>query len=304
MLNGKKSKSLLMIGLVLLLAIAGAGCASQDGDTGNGEENGNQTPSEEKSVTIAYVQWASAEATTNVVQEVYEQAGYEVNLQNTAAGIMYQGIANGDADFSVCAWLPDTQANYWNQYGDQIDRVGVNTPEVKTGLVVPEYVDVDTIPELKGNESQFDGTITGIDPGAGIMSQTETALEEYELDGYELESSSGPAMTSALRSAISNEDSIVVTLWNPHWAFARWDLKYLDDPQDVYGSDNIVSIARQGLEEDKPNAYAILERFNWTVADNEKVMSYIDQGMSGQEAAEKWVEDNPEKVNAWLGEGE
>ncbi|PQV42953.1 glycine betaine ABC transporter substrate-binding protein [Methanohalophilus euhalobius] len=293
-----------IVGILLVLSLFAAGCAQQ-GDEGNeGAGDGNQTQVEDKSVTIAYVQWASAVATTNVVQEVFQKAGYEVELNNVAAGIMYQAIANGDADFSVCAWLPNTQSNYWEQYGDQIEKVNVNTPNVKTGLVVPQYVDIDTIPELKGNESMFGGTITGIDPGAGIMSQTEKAIQEYGLDGYTLQASSGPGMTSALASAIADEEPIIVTLWNPHWAFARWDLKYLDDPKDTYGADNIVTIGRPDLKEDKPQAYEILTRFNWTVADNEQVMSYIDQGMSEEEAAEKWVNDNPEQVNAWIGEGE
>ncbi|MFP4655379.1 MAG: glycine betaine ABC transporter substrate-binding protein, partial [Methanohalobium sp.] len=272
--------------------------------TGEQTEDGTGEQTEEKSVNIAYVDWASAEASTNVVKEVYEEAGYEVELNNVEAGLMYQGIANDDADFSVCAWLPETQADYWEEYSDQIDRVGTNTPEVKTGLVVPESVDIDSIEDLKGNEDMFDGTITGIDSGAGIMSQTETAIEEYELDEYELQSSSDTGMTTSLKSAISDDEPIVVTLWDPHWAFARWDLKYLDDPKDVYGEDDIVTIARQGLQEDKPEAYAILERFNWDLADNEQVMAYIEEGMSGEEAAEKWVEDNPDKVNAWLGEEE
>ena len=39
-------------------------------------------------------------------------------------------------------------------------------------------------------------------------------------------------MTAALKSAIANDEEIAVTGWTPHWMFARWDLKYLDDPND------------------------------------------------------------------------
>ena len=36
-------------------------------------------------------------------------------------------------------------------------------------------------------------------------------------------------MTQALSDAIANEEPIIVTGWNPHWKFAAFDLKYLED---------------------------------------------------------------------------
>ena len=96
------------------------------------------------------------------------------------------------------------------------------------------------------------------------MQITEDVIEAYDLD-YTLVSSSSAGMTAALQRAINNEEPVVVTLWSPHWAFNRWDLKYLDDPQGYYGeADNVETLARQGLEEDMPNLYGILERFAWT----------------------------------------
>lgn len=74
------------------------------------------------------------------------------------------------------------------------------------------------------------GKIVGIEPGAGIMSATEKAVEEYGLD-YQLQDSSSAAMAASLQKAINNKEWIVVTGWTPHWKFAKWDLKYLDDPK-------------------------------------------------------------------------
>lgn len=80
-------------------------------------------------------------------------------------------------------------------------------------------------------------------------------------------------MTAALGNAIQNNENIVVTSWTPHWMFARWDLKYLDDPKEVYGgAEQIHTITRKGLKEDLPEAYAILSNFNWTPEDMGEVM--------------------------------
>ncbi|MFS0749688.1 glycine betaine ABC transporter substrate-binding protein [Oceanobacillus sp. 1P07AA] len=146
-------------------------------------------------------------------------------------------------------------------------------------------------------------TITGIEPGAGITVTTEAAMEAYDqLSGWELEQSSTAAMIVELEKAIENEEPIVVTGWNPHWMFAKFDnLKYLEDPQGIYGDkEEIRSLAREGFEEENPNAYKLIDQFNWSVEDMESIM--YESSETGQDIAEvskQWVEDNPDKVEAW-----
>ncbi|MCK9308182.1 MAG: glycine/betaine ABC transporter, partial [Methanoculleus sp.] len=67
------------------------------------------------------------------------------------------------------------------------------------------------------------------------------------------------------------------------------------------GAEDIVTLARQGLATDDPEAYGILTRFEWTAEDIASVMTDIEGGMPEEEAAKAWVDANPEKVQAWLG---
>ncbi|WP_347487914.1 glycine betaine ABC transporter substrate-binding protein [Desulfoscipio sp. XC116] len=146
------------------------------------------------------------------------------------------------------------------------------------------------------------GKIVGIEPGAGIMSATEKAVEEYGLD-YQLQDSSSAAMAASLQKAINNKEWIVVTGWTPHWKFAKWDLKYLDDPKKVYGGEeHVATIVRTGLKDDMPEVYAMLDNFYWTPADMEAVMLDIQDGMTPDEAADQWIRDNQEEVNKWIPE--
>ncbi len=146
-----------------------------------------------------------------------------------------------------------------------------------------------------------DYSITGIEPGAGIMIAAETALEDYEhLDGWDLVSSSSGAMATALETAIENEEPIIITGWSPHWKFAKYDLHYLEDPKNSFGDDqSIETIVRKGLKEDQPNAYKVLDQFNWTSDDLDGVMEQIADGGDPAEVASNWVEDNPEMVAEW-----
>ncbi|OEH56556.1 glycine/betaine ABC transporter [Oceanobacillus sp. E9] len=157
--------------------------------------------------------------------------------------------------------------------------------------------------EEESDSAVVEHSITGIEPGAGITVTTETAMEEYDqLSGWELEQSSTAAMIVELEKAIENEEPIVVTGWNPHWMFAKFDnLKYLEDPQNIYGvTEEIRSLAREGFEDENPNAYKLIDQFNWSVEDMESIM--YESSETGQDIAEvskQWVEDNPDKVDAW-----
>src|SRR5690606_30942325 len=124
---------------------------------------------------------------------------------------------------------------------------------------------------------QVDYKIVGIDPGAGLMKLTiEEALPEYGLDKWEVVEGTGAAMTAALKKAYDNKEPIIVTGWTPHWKFASFDLKYLEDPKGIFGgAEDINTIVRKGLKEDHPDAYLLLDQFNWEPADMEKVMGLI-----------------------------
>ncbi|WP_447043537.1 glycine betaine ABC transporter substrate-binding protein [Vreelandella sp. H-I2] len=282
----------LRIRLASLALLAGAGVAAS---------SAAQAEEEKGTVNLAYVEWSSEVASTNVIAAVLEQAGYEVDLTSLSAAAMFQALSTGDADAIVAAWLPTTHADYMERVGDSIEDLGANLDGTKLGLVVPEYTDVDSIADLNDNADSFNGEIIGIDPGAGLMALSEEVVDTYDLE-LDLRSGSGATMTAALSSAINNEEDIVVTGWTPHWMFARFDLKYLEDPENVYGgAEQIHTVVRQGLEDDMPEAYAILDAFEWTPEQMGEVMLMNQEEDSDPyENAKQWVEDNQDVVEQWL----
>lgn len=143
--------------------------------------------------------------------------------------------------------------------------------------------------------------ITGIEPGAGVVAAAEQATEDYEsLEGWEVVTSSSGAMATELGAAIDNEEPIIVTGWSPHWKFQKYDLKYLEDPNGAFGdAETINTMVREGLEEENPEAYTILDQFQWESADIESIMLAVSDGTSVEEAAATWIEENSDKVAQW-----
>jgi glycine betaine/proline transport system substrate-binding protein len=254
-------------------------------------------------VRLAYVEWDCATATTNVARAVLEdKLGYEVETLPVAAAAMWAATASGDMDGMMAAWLPVTHASYFKRFKKNLVDLGPLTTGAKIGLVVPSYVTIDSIAEINAHADMFSDRIIGIDPGAGIMSKTEDALDAYGMNKIELMEGSGATMTAALADAIKNNEGVVVTGWAPHWMFGRWDLKFLKDPKGIYGaSEDIHTMVRKGLKKDKSEVYRFLDAFNWSRNQMETLMAQDQEpGADRYENARRFVRENPELVNSWL----
>ncbi|MBJ8349472.1 ABC transporter permease/substrate binding protein [Streptococcus zalophi] len=278
-----------IVAVVAILSVIGVGIAKN-------VMSNNKTTKE--TIRLSYVQWDSEIASTNVLAEVLREYGYNVELTPLDNSVVWKSVAEGTTDASVSAWLPVTHAELYDTYKDSLEDLGPNLEGVKLGLVVPEYVSANSISELSDEAKK---TITGIEPGAGIMAGADSALETYSnLSGWQVSPSSTGAMVTALDKAISAQEDIIVTGWSPHWMFAKYDLKYLEDPEGVFGgSESIKTMARLGLKEDHPEAYQIIDNFEWTSEDMESVMLDIQNGASEKEAAQKWVSENKKTIEKW-----
>ncbi|AIY40621.1 Glycine betaine/L-proline ABC transporter [Collimonas arenae] len=253
-------------------------------------------------IKIGYVEgWSDSVATTYVAAQIIRRdLGYEVKLIPVSAGLMWQGVARGDLDATMSAWLPTTQGAYYEKLKDKVVNLGVNFPGARIGLIVPAYVNASSIADLPAQKEAFDGRIVGIDAGAGVMTKTELAIKEYGLD-YKLLPSSGSGMVAELERSIRNNKAIAVTGWVPHWMFAKWKLKFLDDPKKVYGeAEHVDSIANPGLEAKARPVNDLLKNFSWKPGEIDSVMLAVENGAKPEVAAKQWVDVHPQRVSEWL----
>ena len=279
-----------------------------------------QGAAEEKTVRLSYVEWSETVAATNMVKTIIqEKLGHACEIVPMTADKMWEAVATGKVDGMVAAWLPTTHGHYYEQYKDQIVDLGPNMVGTQIGLVVPDitvgrqtassgqrnepYIKANSIPDLKKYADKFNRRIIGIDPEAGIMKKTREALREYGLYNYELVKGSEVSMVAELSNAVRKQRWIVVTGWEPHWKFARWKLKFLDDPKNIFGGkEEIHTIVRPGLKEDMPDVYRFLDNYNWAPADLEQLMIWIqeDEGMYPGEKALRYIRYHGDQVQSWL----
>ncbi len=261
---------------------------------------------DEQTANLVYVNWAEGVAYTHLAQAVLqERMGYDCTITSADVGPAYTSIANGDQDAFMETWLPTLHRNYVERYQDDIVDLGHVYEGTQSGLVVPTYVTIDSVSQLNAHSDRFDGEIVGIDAGAGIMQTTEQLIGDYSLD-LELLSSSGPAMTSALSRAVSNEEWIVVTGWKPHWMFARWDLKFLKQDADkmLWKPGNIHIMGRENIRQDKPELARFLENMRLTDVQLADLMLKVRESDSDiSEVAHTWMQNNTDVIDTWIPEG-
>ncbi len=260
----------------------------------------------DKPVRIGWTAWSDAEAVTRIAQRIIEERlNQPVELVLADIGLQYQGLAKGDLDFMMMSWQPMTHGNYLEKVGDEMVSLGILYTRARLGWVVPAYVPEDqvkTIADLAKPEvrDKLDGKIQGIDPGAGLMQASETAIDAYGLDDYQLVSASGAAMTAALSRAIKRDEWIVVTGWSPHWKFAKWDLRYLEDPKGVLGGlERIHVMARKDFYQDHPRVAEFLTRMYIPLEDLEAVM-FEATNSSYEEAVEAYIKNNQDRIDYWV----
>lgn len=292
--RGKQYILLIIISLLVL-----AGC----GDSSSKSTDASDDKDSKEDIIMGQISWAENIAVTNMWKVILEEEGYDVEFNLLDMGTTMAALESGDLDLTLEVWLPVQDANYLKQYQDSVDFAEEPWYDnAKVGLVVPEYMeDINSIEDLKKYQDEFEGEITGFDPGAGTMEVTEDVIEDYDLD-YELITSSEPAMITEIAETIKENGSIVAPLWSPHRVFSEMDLKFLDDPKETYGGvEEIFTASRQGFDEDFVEVDQWMK--NWEMDDDAigELMQYVgDEEENPIKGAEKWVEENRDLVDEWI----
>ncbi|WP_157930626.1 glycine betaine ABC transporter substrate-binding protein [Glycomyces xiaoerkulensis] len=262
------------------------------------EETGPALPEGEGHLTIGLVPWEEAMIVTEIWRQELEAAGYTVDVEEfEQVGSVFESLAEGEIDLYLDGWLPNTHETFMDKYGNQLDDLGDWYGNARLTVAVPAYVDqVDSLEDLNDHADLFDGRIVGIDDTSGLT----TAVRDHAMPTYGIEDlvlDTGPAadMLEELGSAIEDKEPIVVTLWQPHWAYDEYDLKNLEDPELTLGeTETINALAHGGFSGDYPDLADSLGAFEMSEAEMADAWNTAFHEHEDVEAGvTAWLEDNP-----------
>jgi glycine betaine/proline transport system substrate-binding protein len=269
--------------------------------------------------------WVGYEASAHVVGYVASsELGCDVEYKDLKEEIAWQGFGTGEVDVVIENWgHPDLKQKYIEEQQTAV-RVGPTGNKGIIGWYVPpwlaeEHPDITDwqnlnkyADEFETSESNGQGQLLDGDPS--FVTNDEALVENLNLDYEVVYAGSEAALIQAFRDAEENQEWVLGYFYEPQWFLAEVPLVKVNlppyepgcdaDPQEVdcdYPRYNLDKIASKEFMESGSPAAQLVENWQWTNEDQNVVAGYIAQDdMDPEEAAQQWVEDNPDKVDAWL----
>lgn len=257
------------------------------------------------------VGWTDISATTAVAGLVLKNLGYTPKVDILSVAVTYEALPRGDVDVFLGNWMPlqePTQKPLVDAGKIEVPRVNLEGAII--GFAVPKAAydeGLKTYADIAKFGDALDHKIYGIEAGSsanGTIAEM-IASDKFGLKDFELVESSEQAMLAQVKRAAKGGDPIVFFGWRPHPMNVNIEMEYLTAGDNVFGPNDgaaeVLTNTRPGYSTDCPNVGKLLANLEFSVEAEDLMMSYVlDDGMSADAAAEKWLKDNPGVLDAWL----
>lgn len=288
---------LAVLGLAALLAGAGPAAAAE--------------PESCKTVRFSDVGWTDITATTAVATRILEALGYETRTEILAVPVTYASLKNKDIDVFLGNWMPTMEGDIKPYLEDKsVEVVRANLEGAKYTLAVPAYTyeaGLKSFADIAKFKDELDGKIYGIEPGNDGNRVVLDMIKEnkFGLGDFELVESSEQGMLAQVDRAVRREEPIVFLGWEPHPMNAKYEMRYLEGGDEVfgpnYGGATVYTNVRAGYLEECPNVGRFLKNLGFTLEmENELMGAILFDGVEPTQAAENWLKENLEQVEPWL----
>jgi glycine betaine/proline transport system substrate-binding protein len=331
-----KTRARLWLSLVIALALAMlmAACGEEkDEESGGGGGESAAGGKKCGKVVINENAWAGSTANVYIAKAVLEdKLGGEVEITKITEIPVYQAMADGKVDAVLEDWdHPDQDKQYVEKQGTVVDGgpLGVTG---HIGWFIPQYL-MDEHPEfktwegLKGEEELFktpesgdQGMFLGGDPS--YVQKDKELIEALDLNFKHVTAGAEPAQVARWSQLYKQKKPVIFYWYSPQYLFEDYDLAEVklpplkDNPgckedasaggdPEQYKCEYITTIinklfSKEFAESGSP-AYDVLKKMKITNEDQNLVAGAIaGDKQDPEKAGQDWVEENADKVNAWL----
>jgi glycine betaine/proline transport system substrate-binding protein len=302
---------------LVLAGCGGGNIEESSGGSASGEDCGD--------FNIAVNPWTGYVSNAHLIGVVAEtELGCKVNYQDVKEEVGWQGMSNGTIDTIVENWgHDDLVKKYIDEQGTVIDA-GLTGSDGIIGWYVPPWM-VEKYPDItdwknlnkyadlfKTSESGGKGQLLDGDPS--YVTNDEALVKNLDLDYKVVVGGSEAALIQSFRTAEKNKKPLLAYFYEPQWFFSEMDLKKIDLPPYKPGCDadaakvacdyppyKLNKLISKEFDESGSPAVDLVKNFTISNEDQNLVSTDIaEKGMDPDEAAKKWIDANPDKVDAWL----
>lgn len=311
---------LIALGLAGLCSMSGAALADND------------IPESDDTIRLALNEWTGQHITTRIAGEVLREMGY--NVEYVTAGYIPQmeGIGRGNITATLELWEQTIGEHYHNaiETGNVVPMgdTGVVTRE---GFIYPPYLedlcpglpDYKALNECAGHLATSDTYPKGrvIDYPVDWDPDTSQRLEALGIDFVAQPPGSEGAAVAEIRSAVAREQPILVTFWQPHWLFSKFEMKWVELPESTdacyedpswgpnpdmthdcgWPAGWVRKVAWKGMEDKWPAAHEFLRIYQIDNSIQGELMFQVDvEEVPLEEAVEEWMAGNEDIWQGWI----
>ncbi|MCV0425470.1 MAG: ABC transporter substrate-binding protein [Roseibium sp.] len=276
--------------------------------------------------------WSGQLINTKIMGNILKEAGYNVEYVQADYIAQFAGLKNGDLHLAMEIWETTGREAL-----DEATGTGKVVNVGETGLMAieewwyPSYMK-DRCPGLPNWEALKDcaeefSTAETAPYGRYVGGPVtwggfdEERVEALELDFEVVHAGTDAALFAELESAYQREDPIMLWVYVPHWAPAKYDGEFVEFPPysaECYADPSvgvnpdlaydcgkprgpIWKAAWSGLKEKWPGAYDVIEAYNISNEEMSAMVGKVDlEGVDIDTVVADWMKTNKDRWSGWI----
>ncbi len=268
-------------------------------------------PPECRTVRFSDIGWTDVTSTTAIVAQLLRTIGYTPTITVLSVPVTFASLKNKDIDVFLGNWMPAEEADRRPYIDDgSVVVIGPNLEGAKYTLAVPAYTyaaGLKDFNDIRRFGPQLSDSIYGIEPGndGNRLVLKMLKQDQFGLGSFKLIESSEQGMLAQVERAYRSKEPIVFLAWEPHPMNMRFDIKYLNGGDAVFGPNfggaTIYTVTRTGYSAECPNMGRLLVNLKFTLrGESEMMAAILDKHEQPEVAAAEWLKTHGAEVRIWL----
>ncbi len=276
--------------------------------------------------------WTSQVVLSNIVGQLLQSKGYNVEYVSSDTQLQFTALANGDMDFQVEVWEGSMAESFDKSVAAGAVDLGAHNAVTREDWWYPSYVKevCPGLPDWKALDAcaaKFATAETGakgrfVGPPADWGKHYSERIQALGMNFQEVAVGQAATLWAELQAAYDRKEPVVLFNWTPNFIEAKFegefvtfpeydpaclsDPKWGSNPDAVYdcgapASGYLKKAGSKQLAEKWPAAAEVLKKVNFTNAQIADAAKMVDvDGMTPEDAAKKWIETNEATWGAWF----